>query len=85
MIVRTTMTAMKRLISVGVASVAIATGTLIVSSPAHAEQSEACIRAYNEYRGAKAVAGLYDIFLLPRPFGLDLLIEMSSDAVMEAC
>jgi hypothetical protein len=85
MIVRTTMTAMKRLISVGVASVAITTGTLIVSSPAHAERSEACIRAYNEYRMATTVAGLYDALLLPRPWGLDLLIMLSGDAVMEAC
>jgi hypothetical protein len=79
------MTGMKRLISVGVASVAIATGTLIVSSPAHAEVSDECRTAYSNLKGSEAVARMYDFFLLDRPVGLNVLIELDMADFIAYC
>jgi hypothetical protein len=76
------MTGTKRLIAIGLTSVTMVVATVFLAAPAQAKDREACRAALKAYDQSEFAAGLYDMFMIRRPFGLNVLIELNFDDVL---
>jgi hypothetical protein len=80
------MTRTKRVITVGLASAALAAATLLPAAPAHAAYNEgACRAALEEFRFWRAVDQVYQTLLIPRSWAVTRTLELAGEDVMAAC
>jgi hypothetical protein len=80
------MTRTKRLITVGLASAAVAAATLLTAEPARADYNEAaCRAALADFNWWTTISELHDTFLIPTPWAVSRLVSLAATDVMSFC